>query len=441
MTHYTGEPCAEARARDPSPAPGKASGDGQTPDLLGAALDYARRGWCIIPVRYVRGRKQGAVKWKRFQEHPPDEATLRKWFANGQYPALAVVLGPVSGGLCCRDFDVAHSYAAWADTHPNLAATLPTAQTGRGFHVYFRADVPRTIHLGDGELRGARSMCVLPPSPHPSGGEYRWIVPLPEGKLPRIDPDGADLAGPGMLQRRTEVDGSRQSKLNVGEQGREDVAHALSRHVQTSPDCPHLPLPLPEQILRSCAPEIDLAIAATLPQRPGTRNQQVFRLARALKGIPALAGLPAGAFRSVVRSWHTQARNVSGEHPFEDTWADFIVDWPKVCVPLTADFLEQVLSKAREDPLVGLDYEDPTIRLLAALCRELQGVMGDRPLFLSARTGAKLLGVTPMRVYRWLKVLEADGWLRVAQKGDNNTMRATRFFFHDPRQNDFSEKK
>ena len=97
--------------------------------LHDAALAYAARGWTIIPVR--PGTKRAACRWARYQTERPGEAALKRWFGSGQkYPA--VILGPASGGLLCRDFDVHGAYDAWAGCHADLAESLPTVRTARG---------------------------------------------------------------------------------------------------------------------------------------------------------------------------------------------------------------------------------------------------------------------------------------------------------------------
>lgn len=59
----------------------------------------------------------------------------------------------------------------------------------------------------------------------------------------------------------------------------------------------------------------------------------------------------------------------------------------------------------------GADYTDARIRLLLALCRELQAVAGAHPFFLATRTGGRLLDVDEKAIWRWLFLLEQDGWL------------------------------
>ena len=157
-------------------------------NVLEAAMEYAGRGWSIVPTTFDGGKKPCRVSLARYQRKPPSKATLRRWFRDGEHLALAVVLGEVSGHLGCRDFDKESAYTDWAEEFPDLATTLPTVRTGRGYHVYFTAKIPKVQHYTDGELRGEKCLCCLPPSRHPAGQGYDWTVALPDGKPPAIDP-------------------------------------------------------------------------------------------------------------------------------------------------------------------------------------------------------------------------------------------------------------
>ncbi|SMP41625.1 Bifunctional DNA primase/polymerase, N-terminal [Neorhodopirellula lusitana] len=150
--------------------------------LLDHALRYHAMGWSIIPVKI--GTKEKPISWKRYQTERATESTVRRWCRKDVN--IAVVSGPVSGGLVVRDFDEAGAHERWAADHGELAASLPTVQTARGHHVYARLDEPvRVVHCGDGELRGCGGYTMLPPSVHPSGQVYRWLRE-PSGVLPTV---------------------------------------------------------------------------------------------------------------------------------------------------------------------------------------------------------------------------------------------------------------
>ena len=126
-------------------------------DLLTHALEYARRGWSIVP---VNGKKSALRPWKRYKAQRAPEAKLRELFARDKLSGLAVVCGPVSDGLVVRDFDTVGAYERWAWAHPELAEVLPTVRTARGFHVYFTDVFDCTVSVDspdghEGELRGS----------------------------------------------------------------------------------------------------------------------------------------------------------------------------------------------------------------------------------------------------------------------------------------------
>ena len=378
---------------------------------LEPALAYEQRGLAIVPVVFEGGKKRVAVRWKRFQCKAPSPRTVGKWFSDGRYPALAVILGPVSGNLACRDFDDPGAYETWAKGHPKLAKTLPTARTGRGYHVYFTAALERTVTCADGELRGGcGSTSVLPPSRHPSGRRYRWLIPLPAGDLPTVDPKSAGLLGEPVQQKRTEENRSRRkqtdangSKLSAGEVGEDEVA---------------------------------LAIQATLPTGPRQRNRQIFQFARALKGIASLANADAPSLRPDVQRWHAAALSVIETKEFEETWIDFLYAWDRVQAPMRLNLMEDAMKTARANPVPELPYEQAGVRDLVALCRELQGMWGREPFFLSCRTAGRVLGVEYTKAWRWLFLLEQDGWIRTAAKGGTRERpyQATRYRYLGTRQ-------
>jgi hypothetical protein len=162
------------------------------------AAKYLLREWSIIPIRAYSGKKMPAVRWKLWQTERPSKAQLQQWFTRCRFKTpiigLAVICGPVSGGLVVRDFDTMEAYNRWAQDHPDLAATLPTVETNRGRHVYFIGTVTAIMYFADGELKGGGYVC-LPPTIHPSGITYKCIIPFPAGPIPFI----ADVVAAGMI--------------------------------------------------------------------------------------------------------------------------------------------------------------------------------------------------------------------------------------------------
>ncbi len=406
--------------------------------LLDWAFSYADRGWCIIPVR----KKKAAGRWKQFQANRPDPATLRRLFGRGCIDGLAVLLGPASGGLVCRDYDDLTSYQSWAATHRDLADALPTVETARGRHVYFRGP-PGFADLGDGEYRGdAGHYVVLPPSRHPSGHVYRWVIPLPADPLPLLDPIRAGLLPRGETER-TEKDREERRKLRKteevndatrGERNGEPLADSPGRRTAPSEPTPTLGQNVGGQANLLQHSGVQEAIAATLPRRGGERNKKLFQLARHLKALPVLAGLPARVLRPIVVEWHRRALPFISTKGFADTWADFVLQWPKVRFPVGEGAVDAAFERAcqAEPPAaaVALYGGDGRLLLLASLCRELQRSAGDGPFFLDCRTAGRLLTVPHTTAWRWLVVLCADEIVEVVETGGQaagNAGKASRY--------------
>ena len=389
--------------------------------ILDWALHYHTRGWSLIPIK--AGTKKAALKsWKPYQTTRADEAMIGKWFGGGPAKGVAVILGPVSGGLVCRDFDTMPAYEAWATDHPELAKSLPTVATSRGRHVYFRAPLADLIFvdLGEGEYRGdSGHYCLLPESLHPDGTTYTWLIPPPDGDVPIV----ADVREAGLLPSPpTETTQTTETSLTPSYCFSNPLVSSGVSGLSVTPD--------------AGGPDIDRAILETIPSCGGRRNKKVFELARALKAVPTLADTPATALdflKPHVERWHKMGRErgVIGTEPFEETWIDFLNGWPKVKFPKGKEPMMAIVERAKQQPMpaVALKYSDPRLRLLVALCFQLHRASGEKLFYLSARMAARLLdlggGKDHVMAWRWLFLLKHDKILDEVECGKRG--KATRF--------------
>jgi hypothetical protein len=374
--------------------------------ILESALAYCRRGWSIIPIAAGTKKPPKNFRWKKYQKNRPTEAELLSWFADRDDLGLAVIFGRVSGRLTCRDFDTMAGYDRWKAEHPDLAAQLPTVSTARGRHVYSVADHNGIQKLVDGELRGDGGYCLLPPSQHPDGPTYRWLVPLPDGDLPLVE----DVRAAGLCFHSNETQKAQRSrkKSHVVGEGVKGVTVVPSVAVA---DCRSV-----RRLSPSARQVIDEAIAHTLPTKPGERRNRLFELARRLKFAPEFAGTPATMIDFlkpyIQRWWKLAAPHTSGKHPeFWQSWQDFVSAWEEAQVPYGAT-MQSILERARSaaPPTMAVEkYGKGSLRaLLASLCRELQQDSGQKPFFLTGRTAGPLIGVSDIRAWRWLKRLATD---------------------------------
>ena len=377
------------------------------PDFAEDAIEYLQRHHLTtIPVI----GKRPLVKWGRFQNRPPQVSELRSIFNNVKVTGIAVLNGPASRNLVCRDFDRADAYQAWADAHPNAAANLPTVRTRRGYHVYCRVvQPPRARKFSDGEFR-TTGVNVLPPSHHPDGDQYTWVRPLGLA-VPEFQGSGQELqldrVWTEMTEQSERTEKTEQSK-QITETTDDDKGRVLDEPLN------------PEEVAE--------IIHRTLPTARGQRNERLFVLARELRALFAKKTRPR-MFLLVLQDWHNRARPVIGTKPFDDTWADFVLAWSKVKYPMGQGLIEHLVEDARrsDPPAEVSHYERTEVHLLASICRELQRAAGDDPFFLSCRKAGELIDSEYQRANRWLRAFEEEGLLEVVHRGVQGGRKANRY--------------
>jgi len=383
------------------------------------ALTYHDLGLAIIPI--TPSSKKAACRWKAYQKSRPSESQIRQWFGGDDRQAIAAVMGEVSGDVICRDFDDLGSYERWRKRHPDLAGHLPTADTPRpGKHVYFRGNVDQIcsasksggaiMTFDDGELRGGGGYCILPPSTLETKSPYTWAG-KPRGYYPPEFPL-VDLRESGFIPCDREH-----------RDDREDIGHVIS------PLCPTLSSP--SSLSQS---DIELAIAKSLPEKAGQRHRMLFELARQLKAIPSLADASASQLKPYVKQWHVAARSVIRTKEFEISWFEFAESWSKVKFPAGKGPIDMLFAQLNDTdlPEIAAQYENSKIRLLVALCRELQRASGNSSFFLSSRKAGDLIGVDHATAARWFHGLVLDGILRIAEVGSCSSHKASRYRYLQP---------
>jgi hypothetical protein len=128
-------------------------------------------------VRLARGEKRplGAA-WQT--KATGDLTYVKQWMSTGSNVGL--LLGPASG-VVDVEFDVPAGREQLA-AFGVLDIATPTWRSARGEHRLFRWEpwmpAAAVVHADDLELRigGRAAQSVIPPSRHPSGVPYEWIV-------------------------------------------------------------------------------------------------------------------------------------------------------------------------------------------------------------------------------------------------------------------------
>ncbi len=188
-------------------------------DCLDAALQYAKRGFQVIPLQGIRNGKCTCQEWRerngkgpcgapgkhpRFGNWPErattDAATIEAWFTHDFTDSnVGIATGAVSGTFVL-DLDPKNGGGDSLDSlianHGRLPDTLQATTGGGGQHYYFKhpgGTIPNKVSILPGlDIRGDGGQVVAAPSVHMSGGCYEWdglaafnapILPAPEWLL------------------------------------------------------------------------------------------------------------------------------------------------------------------------------------------------------------------------------------------------------------------
>jgi len=151
---------------------------------LPTALDYAAKGWRIVPIR--PGEKRPALQnWTVTASKDPQQIT--EWFS-GPFAdhGIGIATGPESG-IFVLDVDITDTKAGdetladLEELYGRLPDTLIAITGSGGWHIYLnyppqleiRNDAGR--RLGPGlDIRGTGGQVVAPPTIHPNGNAYQW---------------------------------------------------------------------------------------------------------------------------------------------------------------------------------------------------------------------------------------------------------------------------
>lgn len=151
-------------------------------DLTAAAVAYALRGWWVFA---LRPRSKEPLTAHGVHDASCDPAVVGAWWR--EWPEANIGLNVHLSGLVVVDLDPAKGgCAAWervcGEHRLQPYVTLRSRTGSGGMHLVYRAPLGVTIRnssgkLGEGiDVRGRGGYIVLPPSLHPNGNTYQWIV-------------------------------------------------------------------------------------------------------------------------------------------------------------------------------------------------------------------------------------------------------------------------
>lgn len=219
--------------------------------MLDQALQYAGRGWPVFPVSGFK------VPFKGTHGHldaTTDPALIRSWWQHRPQANIALATGTIvvldadgPGGVAKLK-----ALRAIGEQHGETFPRTLTAQTSRGYHLFFQASPGHHIRTrndkrqakgSDGlDIKAHGGFVVLPPSVNrKTGYVYKWILELPIATLPlwlanylqtqqKEAPAAPPVAGvmPAFLEQRqsdraglsTELEQAIRTPWSVGEEER-----------------------------------------------------------------------------------------------------------------------------------------------------------------------------------------------------------------------------
>lgn len=174
-------------------------------DFLAAALDYAARGWRVVPLHDLTTGKCSCGKecgnsagkhpregaWQKAASSDPEQ--VRRWWAKWPTANVGMALGGDTR-LVAVDIDSTEGELLLGEiAGAELPPTLEFA-TGKGRRLLYAIPAglpspPRTMTIQDRDGRealqfmGLGRQTVMPPSPHYSGRRYEWTEPFTPARL------------------------------------------------------------------------------------------------------------------------------------------------------------------------------------------------------------------------------------------------------------------
>jgi hypothetical protein len=158
-------------------------------------------------------------------------------------------------------------------------------------------------------------------------------------------------------------------------------------------------------------------ISGIAPTDYGQNNASLFKLGRLVKGYEQAIGRAATQreLEFVFDQWcPLAARFWRSRCSCDDYYAEFLELYSYARTGLNP--IEVAVSRAKAAPLPEVQgFGDERIRLLAAICREMQDITGADPFFLPTRKLGEVLGAHHTSVAHWLRALEFLGIIHLAK--------------------------
>ena len=151
--------------------------------MVDHALQYAGRGWRIFPIKPLD--KKPLTK-HGFKDASVSPSIIEAWWKKYPTANIGLATGQASG-LVVLDVDGQEGFESLdkllAHYNGKPMPYTEIVRTSRGIHIYFALPQGERLPCSTGQgiekgldVRGDGGYVILPPSIHPSGHVYEWVV-------------------------------------------------------------------------------------------------------------------------------------------------------------------------------------------------------------------------------------------------------------------------
>jgi bifunctional DNA primase/polymerase-like protein len=381
-----------------------------------------------VLLRWPLGSKGYPRKWKHLRMTDMTDAYLAKFERDCN---IGVALGEVSNGLVSIDLDE-NGYVGCLLGANSLFATTLRTRASRGCNIWLRCNgsYPPSCKLKDlsgkevGEWRADGSQTIVS-GIHPDGLPYTFVV-----EKPVITVTYNQIIWPHSCLLPPDATESKRVR-GVGEQ---EVVAIVPVEVSAALDCKNIGIqPWLDQTNR---------IAEVAPTACHQNNASLFKLARLVRSYENAVGRLATnrELEFVFDRWAEMSCQFwRPEFTRDDYYAEFLMAYSYARIGLRENPMELAVSRAKAAPLPEVSgFTSARIRLLVAICRELQEITGANAFYLPTRKLGDFLGAHWTQVAKWLRALEVLDVIRLApgevrKRGGN---RSPRYHYRGPAQLD-----
>lgn len=383
---------------------------GELRDLLGHDV-------LLLP--WPKGCKGTKRKWGHLTIASMTPAYLKKLEGGN----IGVALGERSGNLVALDVDTDELIQPFLTANSFLKDTLQT-HGARGQVFWFRiaGEYPRTTkklktQSGQdcGEWRAGKNSQSIIQGIHPNGNAYevvKMVKPLTVNFASIVWP--VEISNPPTLETQLPVTATEDTEdtedTKDTDESEEVAAWLFSVH------------------------SVEDALRVSTPTMSHQNYRLALVLARAVKAIEAQTEklFTPEQHRDIHNQWLTRAAQfLRPGQTKEDYFMEYLNAYKLAKYPLGSVAVAQAIEAAKKNPLPPdtLPWTaNPDMRLLAAICRELQTIAGDEPFYLSARTVQNTFKhETHATGAKWLRSFCVMRVLEEVEKGKG--IRASRYRF------------